>query len=184
MPLHKSCKISYNVQYSALVARNLWKGCVAKINRIQQRTPIYDLAFQLSRTKRIVTCISVYREVQSVYKESCRYQIPCQWTTSPILQLYMRPSPEEGQLQVLCGFKRLTSREWTFVLKLLNLTDSTLPLSIKCGSASPQVDGTATSPDSFVYASNVNVPAKSARNSETPSRKIKREKVTYTLPVE
>ena len=70
------------------------------------------------------------------------------------------------------------------MLKLLNLTDSTLPLSIKCGSASPQVDGTATSPDSFVYASNVNVPAKSARNSETPSRKIKREKVTYTLPVE
>ena len=52
----------------------------------------------------------------------------------------------------------LTSREWTFVLKLLNLTDSTLPLSIKCGSASPQVDGTATSPDSLVYASNVNVP--------------------------
>jgi len=75
VPLHRSCKISYHVQYSAFVARNLWKGCVDKINRIQQRTPIYDLAFY---TKRIFTCISVYREVQSVYKESCRYQIPCQ----------------------------------------------------------------------------------------------------------
>ena len=76
----------------------------------------------------------------------------------PILQLGTLPSPSERQVQLLCEYKRLTSREWTFVLKLLNLTDSTLPLSIKCGSASPQVDGTATSPDSFVYASNVNVP--------------------------
>lgn len=55
----------------------------------------------------------------------------------------------------------LTSSEWTFVLKLLSLTCSTLPLSIRWGSASPHVDGTATSPDSFVYASSVNVPKRS-----------------------
>ena len=71
--------------------------------------------------------------------------------------------------------ERLTSREWTFVLKLLNLTDSTLPRSIRWGSASPQVEGTATSPDSFVYASSVNVPTSSASRSERRS--------THTLQV-
>jgi hypothetical protein len=77
----------------------------------------------------------------------------------PILQLDMLPSPSKVSFVIRTKSQYgLTSREWTFVLKLLNLTDSTLPLSIKCGSASPQVDGTATSPDSLVYASNVNVP--------------------------
>jgi len=65
------------------------------------------------------------------------------------------------------------------VLKLLNLTDSTLPLSIKCGSASPQVDGTATSPDSFVYASSVNVPV----YQHAFQTHLVTKDSTYTLPV-
>ena len=60
------------------------------------------------------------------------------------------------QLTVI-GIWWLTSKVWTFVLKLRSLTCSTLPRSIKCGSASPQVAGTASS-ESLVYASNVNVP--------------------------
>jgi len=57
-----------------------------------------------------------------------------------------------------CGREWLTSREWTFVLKLLSLTCSTFPLSIRCGSASSHVAGIATSGESFVYANKVNVP--------------------------
>ena len=54
--------------------------------------------------------------------------------------------------------KTLTSKECTLVLKLLKRTCSTFPRSIRWGSASPHVDGIATSGESFVYASRVNVP--------------------------
>jgi hypothetical protein len=54
---------------------------------------------------------------------------------------------------------RPTSRECTLVLKLLNRTCSTLPLSIRCGSASPQDAGMAISGESSVYAKSVNEPA-------------------------
>lgn len=51
-----------------------------------------------------------------------------------------------------------TSSECTFVLKLLKRTCSTLPRSMRWGSASSHVAGMATSGESFVYARRVKVP--------------------------
>lgn len=55
-------------------------------------------------------------------------------------------------------YATMASRLCTFVLKLRRRTCSTLPRSMRCGSASPHVAGTGSSCESFVYARMVNVP--------------------------